>query len=100
MEQAMGGKGGEQMQDVRLAYIAKQSMDNRQSSKAQRPVQHHLPALPFTNRDGDPHANTLPLLQQSLATPLKLARHATATTPIDKLQTSQTLVDDHDIDTQ
>jgi hypothetical protein len=28
MEQAMGGKGGEQMQDVRLDYIAKQSMDN------------------------------------------------------------------------
>jgi hypothetical protein len=100
MEQAMGGKGGEQMQDVRLAYIAKQSMDNGQSSKAQRPVQHHLSALPFTTRDGDPHANTLPLLQQSLATPLKLVRHATATTPIDKLQTSQTLVDDHDIDTQ
>jgi hypothetical protein len=34
----MGGKGGEQMQDVQLAYIAKQSMDIRQSGKARRPV--------------------------------------------------------------
>jgi hypothetical protein len=69
------------MQDVRLAYIVKQSMDNGQSGKARWPVQHHLLALPFTTGDGDPHASTLPLLQQSLTTPPKLAGHATATAP-------------------
>jgi hypothetical protein len=42
----------------------------------------------------------LPLLQQSLATPPKLASHAITTTPIDKLQTPPTMVADHDIDTQ
>jgi hypothetical protein len=81
----MGGKGREQMQDIQLTYITKQSMDNRQSGKARRPVQHHLPFLSFTTGDRYPHASTLLLLQQSLATPPKLARHATATTPINKI---------------
>jgi hypothetical protein len=73
-------------------------MDNGQSGKVQRSVQHDLPTLMFLTRDGNPPACTLPLLHQSVAIALELAGCTPATTNNIQLQAPQTLVDDHDID--
>jgi hypothetical protein len=86
------------MQDVWMADITKQSMNNGQSGKVQWSVQRDLPTLMFLTIDDDPPASTLPLLHQSVAIAPELAGCTPATTNSIQLQAPQTLVDDHDID--